>query len=80
MTHSRKKTVFALAAVVVFLVLAEVIYQVAKPSLKTTYSLTLNDLIHANVETNGESGGNNGKAGSSNKCKNGYCQFIYPWP
>ena len=59
MIHFRKKTVFPIAAVIVFLVLAEVIYQVAKPS-KTTYSLTLNDLIHANGETNGESGGTGG--------------------
>ena len=53
MKHFRKKTVFPIAAVIVFLVLAEVTFQVVKPSLKTTYSLTLDDLIHANGETTG---------------------------
>ena len=57
MRHFRKKTVLPIAAVIVFLVLAEVIYQVAKPKLETTYTLSLDDLIHANGETNGESGG-----------------------
>ena len=65
MIHFRKKTVFPIAAVIVFLVLAEVIYQADKSSLKTTYTLTLDDLIHANGETNGESGGGgaDGEAG-----------------
>ena len=80
MKHFRKKTVFPIAAVVVFLVLAEVIYQVAKPS-KTTYSLTLDDLIHANGETNGESGGggtdgeNGGGTGGNNGNTRRCCSF-----
>lgn len=80
MKHFRKKTVFAVAAVVVFLVLAEVIYQVAKPS-KTTYSLTLDDLIHANGETNGENGGggtdgeNGGGTGGNNGNTRRCCSF-----
>ena len=65
MIHFRKKTVLPIAAVIVFLLLAEVIYQADKSSLKTTYSLTLNDLIHANGETNGESSGGDGTDGET---------------
>ena len=78
MIHFRKKTVFPIAVVIVFLVLAEVTYQVTKPS-KTTYTLTLDDLIHANGETNGETGGGGtdgetgggGNNGSTRRC----CSF-----
>ena len=78
MRHFRKKTVFPIAAIIVFLVLAEVIYQVTRPS-KTTYSLTLDDLIHANGETNGESGGNNGNTGRRRCCsfwRSGRCNTM----
>ena len=68
MRHFRKKTVFPIAAVIIFSVLAEIIYQTAKPSSKTTYTLSLDDLIHANGETNGESGGNNGNTGGRRCC------------
>ena len=64
MIHFRKKTAITIAAVIVFLVLAEVTYQVTKPS-KTTYSLTLYDLIHGQSETNGETGGGGGADGEN---------------
>ena len=64
MRHFRKKTVLAVAAVIVFLLLAEVTYQVTKPS-KTTYSLTLDDLIHGQSETNGETSGGGGADGEA---------------
>ena len=75
MRHFRKKTVFPIAAVIVFLVLSEVAYQVGEPVLKTTNNLTLHDLIHANGETgsgtDGETGGTGGTGGSTGGSEDG---------
>ena len=78
MIHFRKKTVFPIAAVIVFLLLAEVTHQVTKPS-KTTYSLTLYDLIHANGETNGESGGGGADGENGGGGNNGSTRRCCSW-
>ena len=47
-----------------------------RPTLETTYTLTLDDLIHANGETNGEAGGGTTGGGTTTRYSDSFTTDV----